>query len=37
MPSTLMSYQDRISPFNIKQTNGENKEKFKLRDCEMIQ
>ena len=29
-PSTLVSDQDRISPYNIKQTSDENKEKYQL-------
>ena len=32
-----MSDQDRISPHNIKQTSDENKEKYKLRENELIQ
>ena len=29
-PLTLMRDQDRISPYNIKQTNNDNKEKYQL-------
>ena len=29
-PLTLMGDQDRISPYNIKQTNNDNKEKYQL-------
>ena len=29
-PLTLMSDQDRISPYNIKQTSDEKKEKYQL-------
>ena len=32
-----MSDQDRISPHNIKQTSDQNKEKYKLRENELIQ
>ena len=32
-----MSDQDRISPYNIKQTNDENREKYKLGDYKLIQ
>ena len=31
-PFTPMSDQDRISPYNIKQTSDENKEKYQLGD-----
>ena len=31
-----MSDQDRISPYNIKQTSDENKEKYQLGDYELI-
>ena len=31
-PLTLMSDQDRISPYNIKQRSDKNKEKYKLGD-----
>ena len=31
-----MSDQDRIFPYNIKQTSDENKEKFQLGDYELI-
>ena len=37
MNLTPISDQDRISPHNIKQTNDENKEKYKLRGNELIQ
>ena len=36
-PLTPMSNQDRISPYNIKQTSDENKEKYKLGDYKLIQ
>ena len=36
-PLTLMSDQDRISPYNIKQTSDENKEKYQLGDYKLIQ
>ena len=32
-----MSDQDRISPYNIKQTSDDNKEKYQLGDCKLIQ
>ena len=32
-----MSDQDRISPYNIKQTSDENKEKYQLGDYKLIQ
>ena len=32
-----MSDQDRISPYNIKQTSDENKEKYKIGDNKLIQ
>ena len=32
-----MSDQDRISPYNIKQTGDENKEKYLLGDHKLIQ
>ena len=31
-----MSDQERISPYNIKQTSDENKEKYQLGDYELI-
>ena len=31
-----MSDPDRISPYNIKQTSDENKEKYQLGDYELI-
>ena len=33
---TSISDQDRISPYNIKQTSDENKEKFQLGDYKLI-
>ena len=36
-PLTPMSDQDRTSPYNIKQTSNENKEKYQSRDCKLIQ
>ena len=36
-PSIPMSDQDRISPYNIKQTSDENKEKYQLGDYKLIQ
>ena len=36
-PFTHMSDQDRISPYNIKQTSCENVEKYKLGDYKLIQ
>ena len=36
-PFTPKSDQDRISPYNIKQTSDENKEKYKLGDYKLIQ
>ena len=32
-----MNDQDRISPYNIKQTSDENKEKYQLGDYKFIQ
>ena len=32
-----MSDQDRISPYNIKQTSDENEEKYQLGDYKLIQ
>ena len=32
-----MSDQDRISPYNIKWASDENKEKYQLGDCKLIQ
>ena len=32
-----MSDQDRISPYNIKWASDENKEKYQLADCKLIQ
>ena len=32
-----MSDRDRISPYNIKQTSDENKEKYQLGDYKLIQ
>ena len=32
-----MSDQDRISPYNMKQTSDENKEKYQLGDYKLIQ
>ena len=32
-----MSNQDRISPYNIKETSDKNKEKYKLGDYKLIQ
>ena len=32
-----MSDQDRISPYNIKQTSDENKEKYQVGDYKFIQ
>ena len=32
-----MSDQDRISPYNIKQTSDENEEKYQLGDFKLIQ
>ena len=32
-----MSDQDRISPYNIKQTSDENKDKYQLGDYKLIQ
>ena len=34
---TSISDQDRISPYNIKQTSDENKEKYQLGDYKLIQ
>ena len=36
-PLTPMSDQDRISPYNIKQTSEENKGRYHLADYELIQ
>ena len=36
-PLTPMSDQDRISPYNIKQTSDESKEKYKLGDYKLVQ
>ena len=36
-PLTPMSNQDRISPYNIKQSSDENKGKYKLGDYKLIQ
>ena len=36
-PLTPRSDQDRISPYNIKQTSDENKEKYQLGDYKLIQ
>ena len=36
-PLTPMSDQDRISPYNIKQTSDENEEKYQLGDYKLIQ
>ena len=36
-PLTSVSDHDRISPYNIKQTNDENKEKYQLGDYKLIQ
>ena len=35
-PLTPMSDQDRISPYNIKQTNDENKEKYQIGNYKLI-
>ena len=36
-PLTPMSDQDIISPYNIKETSDENKEKYQLGDYKLIQ
>ena len=36
-PLTPMSDQEKISPYNIKQTSYENKEKYQLEDNKLIQ
>ena len=36
-PLTPISDQEKISPYNIKQTSDENKEKYHLGDYQMIQ
>ena len=36
-PLTPMSDQDIISPYNIKETSNENKDKYQLGDYKLIQ